>query len=48
MVSGEETDPEAVQKAYEKAYEKALEIVQKEKEKVIQAGRAPCPGNGAP
>jgi preprotein translocase subunit SecA len=38
MASGEETDPEAIQKAYEKAYQKALEIVQKEKEKVIQVG----------
>ncbi len=38
MMSGEETDPEVLQKAYEKAYEKALGIVQKEKEKVIQAG----------
>ncbi|HSB07043.1 MAG TPA: preprotein translocase subunit SecA [Thermodesulfobacteriota bacterium] len=38
MASGEETDPEAIQKAYERAYQKALEIVQKEKEKVIQVG----------
>jgi len=38
MVSEEETDPEAMQKAYEKAYQKALGIVQKEKEKVIQVG----------
>ncbi len=38
MTSGEETDPEAMQKAYEKAYGKALEIVQKEKEKVVQLG----------
>jgi preprotein translocase subunit SecA len=38
MVSGEETDPEILQKAYEKALEKALEIVKAEKEKVIQHG----------
>jgi preprotein translocase subunit SecA len=38
MASGEETDPEAMQKAYEKALEKALAIVQKEKEKVVQVG----------
>ncbi len=38
MVSEEETDPEAAQKAYEKAHEKAVEIVQKEKEKVIGLG----------
>jgi preprotein translocase subunit SecA len=38
MVTEEETDPEALQKAYEKAYEKALDIVKKEKEKVIQIG----------
>ena len=38
MAGGEETDPEALQKAYEKAYGKALEIVQKEKEKVIGPG----------
>ena len=38
MVTEEETDPEVLQKAYEKAYEKALDIVKKEKEKVIQIG----------
>jgi preprotein translocase subunit SecA len=38
MVSGEETDPEILQKAYEKAYEKALGIVKAEKEKVVQLG----------
>jgi preprotein translocase subunit SecA len=38
MLTEEETDPEAIQKAYEKAYEKALDIVKKEKEKVIQTG----------
>jgi preprotein translocase subunit SecA len=38
MVTEEETDPEALQKAYEKSYEKALDIVKKEKEKVIQTG----------
>lgn len=38
MASGEETDPEVIRKAYEKAYEKALEIVQKEKGKVIELG----------
>jgi preprotein translocase subunit SecA len=42
MASGEETDPEAIQKAYEKAYQKALEIVQKEKEKVIQVRGPTC------
>ncbi|OGP92657.1 MAG: preprotein translocase subunit SecA [Deltaproteobacteria bacterium RBG_16_48_10] len=38
MMSGEETDPEAIQNTYQKAYGKALEIVQKEKEKVVQVG----------
>ena len=38
MVTEEETDPEALQQAYEKAYEKALDIVKKEKEKVVQVG----------
>ena len=38
MVTEEDTDPEALQKAYEKAYEKALDIVKKEKEKVVQVG----------
>jgi preprotein translocase subunit SecA len=38
ILTEEETDPEALQKAYEKAYEKALEIVKKEKEKVVQTG----------
>ena len=34
----EKDDPEAMQKAYEEAYRKALNIVQKEKEKVVRSG----------
>ncbi|MBM4349595.1 MAG: preprotein translocase subunit SecA [Deltaproteobacteria bacterium] len=34
----EKDDPEAMRKAYEEAYRKALNIVQKEKEKVVQSG----------
>lgn len=34
----EKEDPEEMQKAYEKAYQKALQIVQQEKEKVVQLG----------